>query len=507
MANTDIRLPSGTKAPIVRYVYLVNDASDALRMGGVSNNTYTNAQLAFNAALAIVTANPTFNVVLQVGVTTAAGVGGITMSTINPMNNISIVGLSSKLSVIGDINVTTSSLTSDRARIKNMTTGNILNPGNGNLFLQIQDSTVGSLTASVGNVIFLYDCYDSRIGDITLSTVLPTSTAGLQLLNCGGLYINSLTGTVNANVVVNTLVGAPGSQSGNDHPTITFGAVSMTGLLRPVGSEFRNCEFISTFTFTNTATGGGTSFLLNFDNCKFQGAVSLTANSAIVANTANCNITNCTFLAGLTFAGLRMIPKLSFTTLNSITNLSASAFMMNCVFFTTQVATPLINGIGTGCIIDNTTFIGGSTAIDNPSIVKVKVTNSNLQNRVGANIWVFFEDTINSTVTTLAAAVTLAQTIPIPLNSVLLITSNITSRKTAGLGVGVIGDGNGYIRTVKAKNVAGVVTIGTIQSSFTSEDILPFNATFAVSGTNILVNVTGAVNDTVDWNVTSKIYS
>jgi len=100
MANTDIRLPSGTKAPIVRYVYLVQDASDSLRMGGVSNNTYTNAQLAFNAALAIVTANPTFNVVLQVGVTTAAGVGGITMSTINPMNNISIVGLSSKLSVI-----------------------------------------------------------------------------------------------------------------------------------------------------------------------------------------------------------------------------------------------------------------------------------------------------------------------------------------------------------------------------------------------------------------------
>jgi hypothetical protein len=47
--------------------------------------------------------------------------------------------------------------------------------------------------------------------------------------------------------------------------------------------------------------------------------------------------------------------------------------------------------------------------------------------------------------------------------------------------------------------VGGTVTIGTISSTFTSEDINQFNATLAVSGTNVLVQVTGAVNDNVTW--------
>jgi hypothetical protein len=83
--------------------------------------------------------------------------------------------------------------------------------------------------------------------------------------------------------------------------------------------------------------------------------------------------------------------------------------------------------------------------------------------------------------------------------TVVLIETRVHSRKTGGAGVGTIGDGNAYIRTVKAKNVGGTVTIGTISSTFTSEDINQFNATLAVSGTNVLVQVTGAVNDNVTW--------
>lgn len=114
------------------------------------------------------------------------------------------------------------------------------------------------------------------------------------------------------------------------------------------------------------------------------------------------------------------------------------------------------------------------------------------------------EDLSGATVNTTDATTTTIQTIPVPTNKGLLIESKINCRKTGGIGVGAIGDTNSYIRTVKAKNVGGVVTLGIIQTSYTSEDIAVFNATFTVSGTNILVRVNGALNDNVTWNVITK---
>jgi len=109
-------------------------------------------------------------------------------------------------------------------------------------------------------------------------------------------------------------------------------------------------------------------------------------------------------------------------------------------------------------------------------------------------------------VATTDATVTPIQTISIPTDTVVMLESYITCRKVSGAGVGAVGAGNGYIRTVKAQNIAGVVTIGTIQSSFTSESIAPFNATFAVSGTDVVVNVVGSANNNVNWHSITKKY-
>jgi len=98
------------------------------------------------------------------------------------------------------------------------------------------------------------------------------------------------------------------------------------------------------------------------------------------------------------------------------------------------------------------------------------------------------------------------QTIPIPLNTVVLIESYITCRKTAGAGIGAVGAGNGYVRTVKAQNIAGVVTIGVVQSSFTSEVVATNNATFDVLGTNVRLRINGSTNNTFNWNVITKTY-
>ncbi len=114
-------------------------------------------------------------------------------------------------------------------------------------------------------------------------------------------------------------------------------------------------------------------------------------------------------------------------------------------------------------------------------------------------------DVTSATVNTTTATTTTLQSITIPTNTVVQIESRIQARKTGGAGLGTTGDGNSYIRVVKVKNVGGTLTLGTISSSYTAEDIITFNATFDVSGTTVRVRVTGDVNDNVTWTCTSII--
>lgn len=166
-------------------------------------------------------------------------------------------------------------------------------------------------------------------------------------------------------------------------------------------------------------------------------------------------------------------------------------------------------------IYSNTMMIGFGLSAE--SINELYIGRTNLTKAIfrDDNIHWLYNGTANenksgeTTTTTdgaVPAAVTL-QTIAIPTDTVVLIECYVTCRKTAGVGSGSVGDGNAYIRTVKAQNIAGVVTIGTIQSSFTSEVVTTNNVTFTVSGTDVLLRVTGSIDNTFNWNVVTDKYS
>jgi hypothetical protein len=140
------------------------------------------------------------------------------------------------------------------------------------------------------------------------------------------------------------------------------------------------------------------------------------------------------------------------------------------------------------------------------AILHVSGVNANSINQRLEPVLGVYEDTTGATINTTDDIATPLETIPIPTDTIVMIESYITCRKEGGGGVGTIGEGNGYIRTVKAQNIGGVVTIGTIQSSFTSDAIPSFNATFAVSGTDIEINVNGDIDDDVTWNSITKKY-
>lgn len=109
--------------------------------------------------------------------------------------------------------------------------------------------------------------------------------------------------------------------------------------------------------------------------------------------------------------------------------------------------------------------------------------------------------------TTDATANITAQTITMPANGNVSIESTIVYRKTAGAGVGTVGDGTTIILNTSVRSVAGVLTLDTIQNTYTGtvNAIVGCTATFTISGSNILVSVTGVLNDDVTWNVISKL--
>ena len=107
--------------------------------------------------------------------------------------------------------------------------------------------------------------------------------------------------------------------------------------------------------------------------------------------------------------------------------------------------------------------------------------------------------TIEGYVTTTDATLTTVATIPIPASTSVMMEIHVVGRRTGG-SAGSAEDGAGYIIQALYKNVAGVATlIGLGNLDFTAESQIAWNATHAVSGGNVLVRVTGAVNNNISW--------
>lgn len=157
--------------------------------------------------------------------------------------------------------------------------------------------------------------------------------------------------------------------------------------------------------------------------------------------------------------------------------------------------------------------LGGNTSSDRLFSVKNNITNSDLllvrgDGLVSINSNGASEDTTGNTVnTTNATANVTAQTIAVPTDKVISIESTIVYRKTGGAGVGTTGDGTTIKLNSSVKNVGGTLTLDTVQNTYTgtTNAIVGVSATYTISGTNVLVSVTGVVNDNITWNVITKV--
>lgn len=99
-----------------------------------------------------------------------------------------------------------------------------------------------------------------------------------------------------------------------------------------------------------------------------------------------------------------------------------------------------------------------------------------------------------ATAVTTNASPTSIATIAIALNTVSIITATFAARRTD-----VAGSGAGYRYVATARNTAGVVSVVGGFERFQFEDVNAWNVDSVVSGTNVVLRVTGAASSTITW--------
>jgi len=85
------------------------------------------------------------------------------------------------------------------------------------------------------------------------------------------------------------------------------------------------------------------------------------------------------------------------------------------------------------------------------------------------------------------------------INGSWMVELRITARRLGGL-AGNPGDGATFKRTFRIKSIGSSVTVHDFQADYTSRDAASMNVTVSVVSTDVVVKVTGAINNNLKWN-------
>jgi len=111
----------------------------------------------------------------------------------------------------------------------------------------------------------------------------------------------------------------------------------------------------------------------------------------------------------------------------------------------------------------------------------------------------FLKHQLGRTATTDATQTT-AYTKTLSADSMINIQAFVSARRTGGTG-GTNGDCAGYvvIGTYQKVGAGGATLVGSVTAVHTAENQAAWDATFTVSGNNVLLSVTGAANNNITW--------
>ena len=379
--------------PIVRYVYLVQDSADKARMGDRHNNVYTTFQAAYDAANALQVALGGSNiVVIQVGNITAAVSGNLTL-TANYNRFVQINGISLYNSILGNIVGTNAAgngftigtnagifCVFTNVQIGSISTNATGTTGtSGTISLRLSNVQIGAIDTSItnaanttgsgGNFISSANTNIATLGNITTSSKATTTNAGTVTISAANMAIGIIT------TAQNNLLGTIGISSPLGR--ININSISMNSL------SVSNVNLLAVTVSSNSSIT--TNGAITFTNCTFSGGaqISTTSITAIVLTVINTIFSN-------TLTTQDLIQTLATgCSLSRIITMGSNSKLANTTFDgSVTPASPVINGIGSGCSFYNCAVLSGSFAIDNPTPVSVLFTSkfSSYQNIPNVNV-------------------------------------------------------------------------------------------------------------------------
>ena len=240
----------GRFLPLKRYVYLVADTSDATLMGGASGNTYTTAQAAYDAAVALAVSTGLY-VDIVVMNTKSSSVGGITLAAAwNTKVNFQAWGNAYIDYIIG---------------ISTSTTGYDVSFScyTGELFITYIDTS--STVAKSGSVTL-----SGNINITDYLSMIPGTSFQCGTIRCAGLTIFNI-----IQVNSSTAVGGPIIL----HECLIRGSITRSttstgalGDLILIGNAFSSD---TPFSYSKTSTGGWGAFVMQGNT--FSGIMGITS--------------------------------------------------------------------------------------------------------------------------------------------------------------------------------------------------------------------------------------
>jgi len=391
--GTLIQGGTGTSLAIVRYVYLVQDSSDAVRMGGTPSNVYTTFQTAYDAANALqVSLGGTNTVVILVGNTTAATVGNLTL-TANYNRFVLIKGINLQSSILGNIIATNA-------------TGNGFTVGNAIAPVLITDVTIGTISTNATGATGSSGAVTMRLTNVQLGNISTAITNVLNTTGNGGT-VSAASNTSNFAAFGNIATSSRSSTTNAGNVAInissfSFGQITTAnGNLNGAVSLTAQAGFFGTRVLVSSLGGGSVGFTMQngqISQLDLSTPGNITISEAVVGTLTVVNTSPTLTPNTLTITDSRLINrvvsnyltviKAKLSSFDSIEDVGDNSIISNCVFdgVSTLGISSTIEGIGPGCSIYNCTVLQGALGIDNSSPVTVNGFGTIFVNGIGPNV-------------------------------------------------------------------------------------------------------------------------
>lgn len=163
---------------------------------------------------------------------------------------------------------------------------------------------------------------------------------------------------------------------------------------------------------------------------------------------------------------------------------------------TTSSGVKLENNAGSGSFaVDNS----GNLALNGPvlqptlgsEVLVLQSTATNDDPRVG---------TSQNRIATTDATPTTLHTVPITASRTYIIQATVIARRTGGA-AGTADDGAAYRLMSAYTTKAGTVTLLGVMENINPEDVAAYACALVISGTDVIVQVTGVLNTTITWHL------